>query len=312
MKKLAIAILCVMLLFCSCAATSNDMSNDTAAQAPTESAAVEYAPEQSGETGAQDVENSIGQINIPETDRKLVYTSSFSIESKQFDEDYQTIMDQLGIYEGYVESESTYGQPPKDYDDMGRTSSMTLRVPVDRLNQFLASISGVGTVVEKNTQTEDVSLEYYDTESRIKLLEDRITRLETHLEQATSADDIIQLESEISEALYELDQLESSMRKINSLIDYATVNIELYEVARGDIVVNKDETLGERSKNAFESSWEGLKTFGEGFLVVLSALAPILIVLAVIAAIVLGIIWGVRRRKRKKREKKQGQMPKSE
>ena len=39
MKKLAIAILCVMLLFCSCAATSNDMSNDTAAQAPTESAA---------------------------------------------------------------------------------------------------------------------------------------------------------------------------------------------------------------------------------------------------------------------------------
>lgn len=306
MKKLAIVILCTMLLLCSCAAKTSD----NGAEAPMESSTAMHSAEPEAEV--EDVENSIGQINIPETDRKLVYTSSYSIESKEFDQDYQMIMDKLGVHGGYVESESTYGQPPQDYDDTGRTSSMALRVPVDKVNQFLEDISGVGTVVEKNTHTEDVSLEYYDTESRIKLLNDRITRLETHLENATSADDIIQLESEISEALYELDQLESSMRKINSLIDYATVNIDLYEVARGDIVVNKDESLGERSKNAFASSWEGLGAFGEGFLVVLSALAPILIVLAVIAAIVLGIIWGVRKHKRKKRKKQQGLMSKGE
>ena len=52
---------------------------------------------------------------------------------------------------------------------------------------------------------EDVSEQYYDTESRISFLELRYAKLEEHLKQAEKMEDIITLEKEMAQILTDLD-----------------------------------------------------------------------------------------------------------
>lgn len=52
------------------------------------------------------------------------------------------------------------------------------------------------------------------------------------MEQAESMDDIIKIETRLSEIRYELQTYETTLRTYDNQVSYSTVNIELYEVDR--------------------------------------------------------------------------------
>lgn len=306
MKKTLTVFLCVLMCVClllgACAAAPQNISADSAPQAtsaPADTKAEIAAGAQDGEAAAAE-EAGTGDLGnmtnaaLPETNRKLTYSASFDISTKQYDSDYNTINAELGAVGGYIEYESSTADVSYSSSVTGRYTTMTMRVPVDKYNEFLDKLSGIGEVTSKQKNTEDFSDQYYDTESRIELLEGQKTRLMGHLANATSTEDIIALEQEITDVIYELDQLQGNMRRMDNLVEYATVSITLTELITPETIGSDGQPLGDRASEAFSLSMTGVGEFLENFAVGFMAALPAIILIAIVIVVVLLVIKLVR------------------
>ncbi len=230
---------------------------------------------------------------------KLVQTREISMRTTEFDKDYGKVKELLKKVGGYIEYENLYGTAPEGVYDPGRYSSMVMRVPVDKYDSFVEDLSQIGTIDSMEVHTEDYSDSYYDTESRIELLEERKERLLKHLDEATKMEDIITLEDEISDVIYQLDELKGQQRNLDSMVEYATVSLDITEYQLADDAEIKDDFMLDPG-NAFNTTLKGMGDFFRVFGVMLAAAAPILILIAVVIVVVLVIVHVVRKANAKK------------
>ena len=120
--------------------------------------------------------------------------------------------------------------------------------------------------------------------------------------------DIISIESAICDTEYQIDYLSGTLRSYDSLVDYATVCLNLNEVYRLSNTEDAPKSFGEKLSNAFS---EGVKDAGELLESIAIWLAynwlAVIIWLALIAAVVLivrGAWHGVKRARANKKAKK--------
>ncbi len=253
----------------------------------------------SDEWGLGDLDNAV----LPETDRKLVYSSDFTISTPAFETDYAKILDAVTRFGGYVQSESTSGQAPTTENSSGRSSYFELRIPVENYEAFIGEVSAIGVLESKNLYTEDISSNYYDNESRIEVLEEEKARLMEHLKNATEMEDVITLESQLSDVLYQLDQLKGARRGMDNQVEYATVGISLYETTVAGNLSDSQGTVGERAANAFSLSLIGVGNFFKEFAVFMAAAFPVILVILIFLAVAFGIVFAVRRLIKKRKSK---------
>ena len=307
------AFVLLLTLFAGCAAPQTDTFDtgfggnsvqEPAAEPAEDLAVMEMKMEESGEIETAQTQESaedglLGEYdtaNYAASSRKLIYTADYTIQSYAYVEDYDKILAALNEFGGYIASESTYGTEPEAYGDSGRETYFSLRIPIDRYEAFLEALSGIGEVVNKSQNTEDVTTQYYDNETRIEFYEAHYEKLMDYLEQATEMEDILTIEDDIREVLYTLDTLKGEQRYLDNLIEYTTVNVQLYERVKSSSMATSNETFGDRVSRGFNDVLLGLGSFFEGFAVVLIAASPILAILAVIA---LAIILPIRAHRKK-------------
>ena len=320
MKKILLIALAAMLaasvLLAGCSASSSeDMTQAdegyyAEAEAPNAAPAIDGDYEKdTGEYVAEDRDESGGagssidydsSILEPDVNRKIVYYGTVEAQTTNFDEDYDAIKTQLVALDGYVQYSSVSGTRPEDWQDTGRFAQITLRVPNDRFDDFMKFLGEMGETLSSSVSGEDISLQYYNTEQRLETLRTQEKKLHEFLDAAESSEDMITIYRELSNVSSEIEQLESSKRNYDSLINFSTVTIYLTEVNVVDKVTPGEKTLGERISSGFYAVLNFLADFGEGLLVFLIAGAPILIPLA---AIVVLIIWLVKRSKRRRAKK---------
>lgn len=302
MKKIIALLLGTLLIFslvaCASAPSSGAIPDTKEAAAPAatsepDSGGEAYADE-SGEAIAEETgTDGLGTLtnpDLPDTNRKLTYSASFDINTKQYDADYTKIGELLSAQGGYVASEETSGATSDTGKNYGRSSYLSLRVPTDNLTTFMDGISGIGEVVGKHKSTEDLTSQYYDTDARIEMLEMRKERLMGYLANATAAEDIVAFEQELSEVLYELDQLQGNKRHMDDLIEYATVDVTLRELITPETIGSDGQPLGDRASDAFSMSMTGVGEFWNNFAIFWAAAAPVLLVIAIFAAAIWGIV----------------------
>ena len=86
------------------------------------------------------------------------------------------ISEKISALGGYVEEQELYnGSSYSSY--RSRSASLKVRIPAQDLNSFVENIKGVSNVVTYNESTENVTLPYVATESRVKALEVEQERL---------------------------------------------------------------------------------------------------------------------------------------
>ena len=118
-------------------------------------------------------------------------------------------------------------------------------------------IEGEGNVTYRNIYTDDVTLSYVDTESHLKALRTEQETLLGLLEKAETVENIIAIQSRLSEVRYEIESYESRLRTYDDQIDYSTVYLNVSEVERETQV--KEETPGEEISRRLSQNWEDLK-----------------------------------------------------
>lgn len=194
--------------------------------------------------------------------RKVIKTANLNLQTLDF-AGFQTALDQklaeAGAYLQYADVSGT------DYYGGRKSANYTIRVPEANLDLFLAGVEGIATVVNKTLGEEDVTLNYVDTEARIKTLEIEQERLLALLEKADNLDSIIMLEQRLSEVRYNIESYQSKLRTYDDKITYSTVRIYVYEVTR--VQEKEPETLWERISNGWSDTMYDISNGAQDFLV---------------------------------------------
>jgi hypothetical protein len=110
-----------------------------------------------------------------------------------------------------------------------RTASITLRVPSDSFDRLLDQLTELGRVLSVSVSVQDVSREYLDVDTRLRVGEETIARLRALAARGGSLEDLLAAEREIGRALTELESLRSQIRFYDQRIAESDVHISLVE-----------------------------------------------------------------------------------
>lgn len=245
---------------------------------------------------------------VQNTQRKLIKTVNLDVETETFDTLMANVYAKTESLGGYVESSYTYNG--SNYrGNQKRNANLTLRIPAEHLEEFLSAVSEISNVISRNDNVTDITLQYVDMQSHKEALKTEQTRLLELLEQAESVEDIITIESRLSEVRYQIESMESQLRTMDNQVSYSTVYLYIDEVAR--LTPVKEQTTWEKISTGFSESLyhvgNGIKNFFIGILINL----PYLVVWAVILLIAFFAVKGIikiRRTKRMKKEMKRTEM----
>lgn len=187
--------------------------------------------------------------------RKRIIRVTISAETKDFDASMDTITRAVSECGGYTENQDSFIGSEYYYGNReeSRRCNMTLRIPKNKLTQFLDNVESQVNVTNYSKTEEDVTLEYVDVESHIAALKSEQERLNELVLQADSVEEIIQIEDRLTQVRYQLQSYESQIRTFDNKIDYSTVTINLKEVV--ELTVADPETAGERITRGFANSF---------------------------------------------------------
>lgn len=228
---------------------------------------------------------------VAQSDRKLIKTVTIDAETENYDELVNALEAKIASLGGYTESRRT-----GTYGKTRRWSQMTLRIPAESLGDFVTHVTDNANVLSTNETTQDVTLQYVDTEAKITALETEQTRLMELLAQAQDLSEILEIEARLSDVTYELERYASQKRSYDNQVSYATVHLTIEEVQT--LTPVEEPGVWERISGGFQDSLEGVGTGLTDLFVFVIAGSPYLLVWGL-------VIFGVSILVRKLRRKKQ-------
>ena len=220
---------------------------------------------------------------------KMIYNGYMEMQTQDFDAAASGIDALVRALGGYFQQSSVSNRGSSSY----RYGSYTIRIPAAQFEAFFQRAGQLCHVTYTNTTADDVSESYYDTEARLETARIKLERLQQLLAKATSMEDIITIESAISETEWDIENLSGTLRHYDALVDYATVNVELSEVYQLSGQDKAVTTFGGRLGQSFVNGLRAVGSALEDFAV---WLAYSWVWLAVIAAAAVSVIRIVRRR----------------
>ena len=279
--SLLLAALMVTALLTGCGGSSNTAADMAAPREEMKSEAAVEAPAANGSlyTYGQTADSAAAETG--QTGQKLIKRVSMEAET----EDLQALLPQVTgkVTElgGYIESQQLSNGSA--YSSYRRQSvSLTIRIPADRLAEFTAQVEGLSHVVNYSESTEDVTLKYVDTESRVKALEVEQERLLELLEKAESLKDLLEIEDRLTDVRYELESYASQLRALDNKINYATISLNITQVK----VYTEVEplTVWQRISGGFKENLENIGESLTNFFVWVTVYSPQLLLWAAIIA----------------------------
>lgn len=290
MKKM-LSLLAAAALTASLAGCGASKSYASAASRPAAAEAAEgaYGVSDSLDTG---FDGSGESAVLPEASsaRKIIYTSRLDVETRDFDSSHTLLRSTATELGGYLESSSCYGSA----ENGNRCTDDTYRIPAAHYQEFLNSVGDIGSITYRSEQTEDITSCYVDVQARIDSLEAQRTRLQQLRDQADTLEDLLTIESQLSEVQYQLESYTAQRNLYDDQVDYCTVTVSLSEVQAYTPV----NTFSSRLSSAFGESLHGFVRFWQDLAILLVYALPYLAVLAILAVL---LIFAAKHLPRKKR-----------
>ena len=318
MKKITCILLAAVLMLSLCACGRQNAKTPQAAPA---AGAAFYADSAPAEAYAEEAADYGFAMNASETaakgesgevprenPEKIIYSASVTVETTDFDGSLAKLEELLRDCGGWVESSSISGanfyQKSRGYAGT-RSASYTLRIPSDRFDGLMNSLSGLGNVPYSHTYTENVSAQYYDTEAHLKAYQTQETRLLEMMEKAETVEDIVILEDRLTELRWRIESLQSSLNNWDRRVSYSSVNLELQEVQEYTPEPEKKLSYGQRLWHSLKDGLSAVAEFFEELLVWLAGALPTLLILALLVLLLrLPVKKALARRKEKKADSK--------
>ncbi len=324
-----VAVLLVLLTACGAASNSRPTTTESAGgeagiaggQPATDSAAVppgapveEPAASESEENAPVDADDEFatgsditvdGQQqnaqNAQADARKIVYTASLVLEVDDPRQQAQALYGVALRYGGFVSSGNVYEYGEDEEGNSIFRADMQLRVVADNFVRAQEELRGLANeVISEQVNTQDVTGEYTDVESRIRNLQ----RLEGELqilltearERSNDMDEVLNIYRELTNVREEIEVLQGRINVLSDLVGLATINITLIAPEFEPQIQVVDETWdpGVTAREALRAFTEDLQGMVDGGIWFALTGLPRLLILGLVLLVLYGIgrrVW---------------------
>ncbi len=218
--------------------------------------------------------------------RKIIQNFEYHVETKTFDALLEKIKDEVKSLGGYIEESRTSGNRLEKAQN--RYANMILRIPSARSTDLSEFLSKESVIVSENVRSEDVTMQYIDSESRVGALRSEKEALEEILKKASTVEEIISIRSQLTQVIYEIESYESKLRSYDNQVEYSTVSLSVSEVERITVVEEQNafQEIATNLKNNFRYVGEGLVSI---FVFLVSAIPFLLIPAVAVTVLIVAI-----------------------
>lgn len=305
--SLVIAML-LMLTLCACGA--KNASADTASETAENS---EPQKSYKGEQGYPSDGTSVGTAGKTSDDKatdtkpsgdKIIYTGSADIETRNFEQTLADIEKLVSEAGGFIQSSSVHDNDFYTAQYGGttyRSAYYELRIPVEKFDSVMNGLSSLGNVPYSSVDAENITEQYMDTEARLTSRKAEEARLLELLANADTVEEMLQIESHLSDVRYEIETLTSQIKNWDSRISYSTLTLNVSEVSLFTEDTPAAMSYGRQLATALKSSAKSVWRFLKNLLKGIVAALPVLAAIAVVAVPVFFIVRRVIRRKKSKK-----------
>jgi hypothetical protein len=268
MYKVAM-ILCALTCFVPGCGTAGvydgDFGGEVKSESRTTSEKTESRPASAGSAADR------GALAAPseQLQRKIIYNLGLDLVVGDFSGLQQKIEDIVrGSPQAYISAAAVSG-----VKGTHRSGEWTIRVPQDQYDRLVESLRALGEVTREQKTSQEVTEEFYDLQSRLKNKQETEKRL-LKLQQERTGDlkDIVSIEEQIDRVREEIERMQGRLNRLENLTSLVTITLRVVEIR--DYQPDTTISFGTRATSTFQSSWAGLKEFGEGLALAGIALAP--------------------------------------
>ena len=149
--------------------------------------------------------------------RKLTKRADLRIRVEDLESAEKNLSEMMEKYSSWPESSVSYDN----------SLNFRIRVPAFSYENMLADLSGLGRVLRKTENAEDVTLRYYDLESRLATKRELLKTYQGYLLKAKNIEEIMTVESRIADLQLEIDQTGTQFRNLVNQIDYSIISLDI-------------------------------------------------------------------------------------
>lgn len=163
-----------------------------------------------------------------EMERKIIKNADVTIQVENYQAAADALKKQVTDLGGYIANESINNAVNGD----GITSGhLQVRVPQASFDGFLNGMPGLGKVLRRNVNSQDVTEEYIDVESRLHVMRVKEERLLSILAKSGQLSDVLAVENELANTRSDLESLEGRLRYLNNQTNFSNIGISLRQAA---------------------------------------------------------------------------------
>jgi hypothetical protein len=224
-----------LLLLQGCSSQSSDYATEPASGSDSSNYDRESptAPAEPAPSEPADYASGIGfdPELIATSQHKVIYTGEVFLETLEFESSVSDIQAFVSSQGGYAESSYIEGRRLNTGSRPSRrTANFVFRIPQQRFHSFAKEMSAFGNVISASTHGDNITERYFDSEARLNSLQIQDERMLSLLERADEIEDILLLESELTNLRYQIENLTGTLQKWDNLVQYSTVRVEVQEV----------------------------------------------------------------------------------
>jgi hypothetical protein len=266
---LLVALVAAFLL-AGCSGTSTSDGEAIAPVGVNEGMTVEGgAPAVAGDMAVADKVASV-PTSIP-TDRQVIRTGYVSMRADDVTKATFDVHALVKKRNGVISGEDVQSNGEATY------ANITAQIPAADLDAFIADVSKLGTVDSINITAQDVTTQVVDLDARIKALQTSVDRMTQLLAQATRIEDLLAIETQLSQRQSELDSLTAQRTWLGDQVAMSTITVSISpktEIAEVD---------APGFLSGLQSGWAAFVSLIMVAVTAIGFFLPFLLVLAVIA-----------------------------
>ncbi len=227
-----------------------------------------------------------GEVQVAAAaDRMIIWNANLSLtveDSATAIDKVQSLARDLG---GYTVSTESW------LEDDQLHARLTVRVPAESFEEAMSKLRALALEVDRESaNSEDVTDQYVDLESRLRHLEVKEEQLLTFLEEAEDTEAVLAVYSHLAETQAEIEQVKGRMTYLEKLSAMATITVSLYPEEAEPPVVEEGWNPGRTLRNATRALVNALVALGKAIIWLGTYVLPLLVLVVVPIALVVRLL----------------------
>jgi hypothetical protein len=285
----------VMLLLSSCASAASDSMAEPSSPEMAREGAVYYD---------EDISDSVQISNtVPEAKRLVIKNGDMTIVVADPSQSMNEIAQMAESMGGFVVTANLFQRQSEGGVEIPQ-ASITIRVPAEQFDNALSNIRILSdrTPISENINSQDVTREYTDLQSRLRNLEATEAQLVEIMDDARQTEDVLSVYNELVRIREQIEVIKGQIQYYEQSAALSSISVELLANEAVQPLTIGSWQPGGVAKVAIQTLINTLKFLVNAAIWIVLYVFPVLLVIFLMFILPVYLLWRVWRRRRDKRK----------